>query len=46
MSKKKYSYPKKEHLSNVDYKHKTFTEICTFEEFMANSSAQINKIFE
>ena len=47
MTKKKYSYPKKkEHLSNVDYKHKTFTEICTFEEFIANPSAQINKIFE
>lgn len=38
--------PKKEYLSNADYEHGTFTELCTFEEFIANPSAQINKIFE
>ena len=33
-------------LAFADYEHGTFTELCTFDEFMANPSAQINKIFE
>ena len=39
-------YPKNKKLAFADYEHGTFTELCTFDEFMANPSAQINKIFE
>ena len=39
-------YPKNKKLAFADYEHGTFTELCTFEAFMANPSAQINKIFE
>ena len=39
-------YPKNKKLAFADYEHETFTELCTFDEFMANPSAQINKIFE
>ena len=39
-------YPRNKKLAFADYEHETFTELCTFEEFMANPSAQINKIFE
>ena len=39
-------YPKNKKLAFADYEHETFTELCTFEEFMANPSTQINKIFE
>ena len=39
-------YPKNKKLAFADYEHGTFSELCTFDEFMANPSAQINKIFE
>ena len=39
-------YPRNKKLAFADYEHETFTELCTFEEFMTNPSAQINKIFE
>lgn len=39
-------YPKNQCLAFADYEHETFTELCTVEEFFANPSAQIDKIFE
>ena len=39
-------YPKNKKLAFADYEHGTFTELCTFDAFMANPSAQIDKIFE
>ena len=37
--------PKKKHLSNADYKHKTFTELCTFDEFMVISRYKLIRFF-
>ncbi len=39
-------HPSSKILASADYEHGVFTPLCSFEEFIANPSAAINKIFE
>lgn len=39
-------YPKKKCLAFADYEHGEFRELCSLKEFLVDSSAQLNKIFE